>query len=137
MAARGFVISVRCRKVPAGLAKVPTWILPSPRRSSGHVPPRAFSAIRARRSASQQRITWARIRSSRRCQAGPGGDDAAQLGALANAELVRVPDHFFELGDHPCPDGGVALGGLGVEADDEPLVLGDPHLLDLEVPIRP
>jgi hypothetical protein len=46
MAVWGFVISVRCRKVPAGLAKVPTWILSSSRRSSGHVPPQAFSAIR-------------------------------------------------------------------------------------------
>ena len=67
-------------------------------------------------------------------QAGLRGDDAAQLGALVPAELVRVLDGLFELGDHAGADGGVALGGLGVEADDEPLVLGDPHLLDLEVP---
>jgi len=37
-------------------------------------------------------------------------------------------------GDHAGADGGVAIGGLGVEADDEPLVLGDLHFLDLEVP---
>ena len=41
---------------------------------------------------------------------------------------------FFELGDHAGADRGVALGALGVVADDEPLVLGDPHFLDLEVP---
>jgi len=30
-------------------------------------------------------------------------------------------------------DGGVALGGLGLEADDEPLIICDLHVLDLEV----
>jgi hypothetical protein len=63
-----------------------------------------------------------------------GGDDAAQIGALVLAELVRVRDGVVVLGDHAGADGGVALGGLGVEADDEPLVLGDPDFLDLEVP---
>jgi hypothetical protein len=60
-------------------------------------------------------------------QARSGRDHAAQFGTLVLAELVRVLDGLFELGDHPGPDGGVALGGLGAEADDEPLVLGDPH----------
>lgn len=185
MAAWGLVISVRCRKVPAGLAKVPTWILSSSRRGSGHVPPQAFSAIRGQedcqpaegnvgadpvfapvpdgvqvddllyvfpaaldfeqllvpdgdvfrgqvgvRGAEQvfpvQVFLGFRLRGADpeqaarsnaqlAVQAGPGGDDAAQLGAPAGAELVRVPDHFFELGDYPCPDDGVAPGGVGVK----------------------
>jgi hypothetical protein len=48
----GFVISVRCRNVPAGPAKVPTWMRSSSRRRSGQVSPQAFSAMQARRSAS-------------------------------------------------------------------------------------
>jgi hypothetical protein len=59
----GFVSSVRCRNVPAGLVKVPMWMRLSSRRSSGQVSPAAFSAIRVRRRASQHRMTWARIRS--------------------------------------------------------------------------
>src|SRR6266567_533088 len=66
-------------------------------------------------------------------QARFGRDDAAQLGALVPAELVRAVDQLLELGDQAGADGGVPLGALGVVADDEPLVLGDPHLLDLEV----
>src|SRR5271170_799341 len=62
-----------------------------------------------------------------------GGDHAAQLGALVPAELVRTADHLGELGDHAGADGGVAFGSFRVEADDEPLVLGDADLLDLEV----
>jgi len=42
------VISVRCRKVPGGPVKVPTWMRSSSRRSSGQVLPQAFSAIRAK-----------------------------------------------------------------------------------------
>src|SRR5208337_2428021 len=66
-------------------------------------------------------------------QAGLGGDDAAELGALVPAEVVRIADQLGELGDHPGADGGVALGSLRVVADDEPLVLGDADFLDLEV----
>jgi hypothetical protein len=47
-----FAISVRCLNVPAGPVKVPTWIRSSSRRSSGQVSSQAFSATRARRSAS-------------------------------------------------------------------------------------
>ena len=67
-------------------------------------------------------------------QAGPGGNDAAELGALVPAELVRIPDGLFEPGDHAGTDGGVPPGGPGVDADHEPLVVGDLYFLDLEVP---
>ena len=67
-------------------------------------------------------------------QPGPRRDHAAELRALVSAELAGLTDHLLETGDHAAADGGVALGGLGVEADDEPLVIGDPHFLDLQVP---
>jgi hypothetical protein len=66
-------------------------------------------------------------------QPGLGGDHAAQFGALVPAQRVRAVDQLLELGDQAGADRGVALGGLGVVADDEPLVLGDPHFFDLEV----
>jgi hypothetical protein len=63
-------------------------------------------------------------------QAGLGGDDASQLGPLVLAEGVGAVDEFLELDGHAGADRGVPLGPFGVVADDEPLVLGDPHLLD-------
>src|SRR6516225_8963092 len=50
IASWGLVISVRCRNVPAGPVKVPTWMRSSSRRRFGQVSPQAFSAIRASRS---------------------------------------------------------------------------------------
>src|SRR5205809_6251495 len=44
-----------------------------------------------------------------------------QLGAFGGGQRVAAGDHLFELGEHPGPHLGIALGGLGVEADDEPL----------------
>jgi hypothetical protein len=61
-------------------------------------------------------------------------DDPAQLGALVPGQCIAAGDRLLQLGDQPRPGGGVALGGFGVEADDEPLVFGDPHFLDLQVP---
>src|SRR5712691_9934358 len=68
MSCWGWLISVRWRKVPAGPANVPMWMRLSSRRSSGQVAPHVFSAMRARRRASQHRMTWARMRSSLRAQ---------------------------------------------------------------------
>jgi hypothetical protein len=50
----------------------------------------------------------------------PAGRDGEPCGTGA-----EHGDRFFELGDQPGAGGGVALGGVGVVADDEPLVLGD------------
>src|SRR6185437_13453019 len=92
MAAWAGLISVRWRKVPAGPVKVPTAIRSSWRRSSGQVPPVAFSG-------DAQVAVQARL----------GGDDAAQLGPLVLAEGVGAVDEFFELGDHAGADRGVPL----------------------------
>jgi hypothetical protein len=67
-------------------------------------------------------------------QAGLGGDHPAQLGASDGAQRAGAVDHLLELGQQPGPGGGVALGCLGVVADDEPLILGDPDFLDPQVP---
>src|SRR5439155_18332710 len=67
-------------------------------------------------------------------QAGLGRDDATQFGPLVPAELVRAAGQLLELGDQAGAGLGVALGGLGVVADDEPVVVGDADFLDLEVP---
>jgi len=66
-------------------------------------------------------------------QARPGGDDPAQPGPLGGGQLVAAGDHLLQLGEHPGPNRRVALGGLGVEADDEPLGVGDAHFLDPQV----
>ena len=66
-------------------------------------------------------------------EAGLGGDDPAQLGALGRAQLVAAGDQLLQLGQQPLADGGVAVGLLGVVADDEPLLLGDADLLDAQV----
>ena len=49
-------------------------------------------------------------------------------------QLVGVGDRLLQLGDHPLPHSGVALGGVGVVADDEP-VLGvvEADFFDLQV----
>src|SRR6266511_808059 len=62
-----------------------------------------------------------------------GGQYSAQLGPLGRAELVGAGDRLGELGQQPGADGGVAVGLLGVVADDEPVVLGDADLLDPQV----
>ena len=66
-------------------------------------------------------------------QPGLGGDDAAELGPLVLGGVVGAVDELLELGDETGADGGVALGAFGVVADDEPLVIGDPHFLDAQV----
>ena len=53
-------------------------------------------------------------------------------GRLSLARAVRPVDELFQLGGHAGADRGVPLGSRGA-ADDEPLVLGDPDLLDPEV----
>jgi len=60
------VSSVRCRNVPAGPSNVPTCSSCRSSRSRFQVPPVVVSTIRTRSRASQQRMTWARIRSSSR-----------------------------------------------------------------------
>ena len=66
-------------------------------------------------------------------QAGLGGDHPPQLGALALATGVRAVDELAQLVEHVRTDGGVPFGGVGVVADDEPLVLGDADFLDAQV----
>jgi len=66
-------------------------------------------------------------------QAGLCGDDAAQLGPLVPAELVRPIDELPELGDQAGAGRGVSFGAFRVAADDEPLILGDADLLDAQV----
>jgi hypothetical protein len=66
-------------------------------------------------------------------QPGHGGDPPAQLGPLRRAEGVGAVDKRGELADHDLAQRGVPVGLFGVEADHEPLVLGDPHLFDLQV----
>src|SRR6266508_1427558 len=51
-----------------------------------------------------------------------GGQYSAQLGPLGRAELVGAGDRLGELGQQPGADGGVAVGLLGVVADDEAVV---------------
>jgi hypothetical protein len=59
-------------------------------------------------------------------------DLPAQLRALVLAEAVRPGDEFFQLADQLAADPGVAHGGLGVEAHDDPPQAPVPHvLLDL------
>jgi len=62
-----------------------------------------------------------------------GQDHAAELGSLGGVEGVAAVDEFGELGDQPGSGGRVAVGGVGVEADDEPFILADADFLDPEV----
>ena len=62
----GLVSSVRCRKVPAGPVKVPTCRRSRWRRMLFQVSPAVVSMIRMSSSASQHKMTWARMRSSSR-----------------------------------------------------------------------
>jgi len=62
-----------------------------------------------------------------------GGELPGQLGALALGQRVRAGDQLLQLAEHQLAQRGVALGGLGVEADDEPLVVADLDLFDLQV----
>src|SRR5207247_9248020 len=58
----------------------------------------------------------------------------AEFRAPGCGQLVRPCDHFFELGDEFCPGCGVAGGGIGVVADDEPVAgVVDPYFLDLQI----
>jgi hypothetical protein len=66
-------------------------------------------------------------------QAGLGGDDPAQFGLLGLRQRVGAGDQLLELGQQPGADGGVAVGLVGVVADDEPLVVGDADFLDAQV----
>src|SRR5262249_14790760 len=65
---------------------------------------------------------------------------SGQLVPPALGPLVRVGDQSFQVRHEPLAHGGVALGGLGVAADDEPLgrgpvvLAGHPDLLDPQVP---
>ncbi len=61
---------VRWAKVPLVLVKVPRWRRWSSARSLFQVWPVVVSATRMSSSASQQRVMWARIRSSSRWQTG-------------------------------------------------------------------
>src|SRR3954470_19402311 len=70
-------------------------------------------------------------------QSGLGGELATQLGALGGGEPVGAGDRLRQGGDQPLADLPVAVGGLGVEADHEPVpaadVIGQPNLFDLQV----
>ena len=54
-------------------------------------------------------------------------------GPLVRRQPVRAGDHRLESGDEVRPDGGVAVGGVGVVADQEPLVVADLDFLDPQV----
>lgn len=56
-------------------------------------------------------------------QAGFAGQGPLDPGTLGLAQRVRAGDGFFELGDQPCADRGVAFGLVRVEADDEPVAV--------------
>jgi hypothetical protein len=60
-------------------------------------------------------------------------DFPGQLGPPACGQGVGAGDQRLQLADHHLAQRGVAVGGLGVEADDEPLVVGDLDLFDLQV----
>jgi hypothetical protein len=63
-----------------------------------------------------------------------GRDHPGQPGPILYTERVAAADHVLQLREHLLPDGGVAGGGLGVEADDHPVgVVAEPHLLDVHV----
>src|SRR3954470_11073565 len=70
-------------------------------------------------------------------QSGLGGELATQLGALGGGEPVGAGDRLGEGGDQPLADRLVAVGGLGVEADHEPVPgpddVREADLLDLQV----
>src|SRR6266511_4009857 len=66
-------------------------------------------------------------------EAGFGGDDPTQFRAFGRGQRVRAGDHLVEVGQHAGPGGGVTLGGVGVVADDEPLVVADADFLDPQV----
>ena len=67
-------------------------------------------------------------------QARHGRDLPAQLGLFRGGQLVGAGDHLFELGDELGADRGVASGGVGVAADDEPVGgVGQADFLDLHV----
>ncbi|KAA1006162.1 transposase family protein [Pseudonocardia sp. EV170527-09] len=66
-------------------------------------------------------------------QAGLGGDHSAQLGPARRRQLIRPGDHRFESFDEVRAHDGVAVRGVGVAADHEPLGLGDLDLLDPQV----
>src|SRR6266700_3509615 len=62
-------------------------------------------------------------------------DLPAQLDPFDGGQLVGAGDEFLELADQLGADRGVAFGGIGVVADDEPVGgVGDPDFLDLHVP---
>src|SRR6266545_4341171 len=66
-------------------------------------------------------------------EAGLGGDDPTQLGPLGRVEGVGVVDHVGQPGEQPLADVCVAVGGLGVVADDEPFVVAEVDFLDAQV----
>jgi hypothetical protein len=61
-------------------------------------------------------------------QAGLGGDDAAQLGVLVGAELVITSSSWAIIRAVLAASGSAS----GLKQSDEPLILGEPHFLDLE-----
>ena len=66
-------------------------------------------------------------------QAGLGRDLPAQLPALHHRQAVGSGDQLLELGDQLLADVGVALRGVGVVADHEPLGVRHLHFLDPHV----
>src|SRR5262249_38057828 len=56
---------------------------------------------------------------------GLGGDDPAQLGPLRRVQGVRAVDHVGQPGQQPLAGVRVAVGGVGVVADDEPFPLAE------------
>ena len=66
-------------------------------------------------------------------QPGLGGDDPAQLGPLGRRQLVGAGDRLGQRGQQPLAHRSVAVGLLGVVADNEPLVVADLDFLDAQV----
>lgn len=58
------------------------------------------------------------------------------LAAAGGAQLVRAVDGLGQLSEQPLADGGVTLCGVGVVADEEPVIGVDVDFFDLQVTLR-
>ena len=88
---------------------------------------------RRRPSAASMRSSPAGVVRRNRCSPGRVEITPRSSARLSRAEPVRAGDHRLEPVDQVGADGGVAVGGVGVVADHEPLVLADLDLLDPQV----
>ena len=87
------------------------------------------------RKAAQDRSSRASTgrRSAARQGMGTPTYHCAQLGPLGRGEPVGAGNHRLQPGNQPVTGGGIAVGGVGVGADHEPLVVGDLDFVDPQV----